>query len=70
MLNAAAAQAIKVAKPGTVEFRVALRDGLEHLKELVGASAVFNTTPTDHNGADSRSAILVQLHGNDWKIAR
>lgn len=69
MLNAAAEHAIKIAKPGTAAFRVALRDGLEHLKELVGASAVFNTTPTDHNGADSRSAILVQLHGNDWKIA-
>ena len=45
LLDAAAAVALKKAKPGTPEFREALRDALENLKNVVGTHGVYNMTP-------------------------
>ena len=45
---------------GTPEFRSALRDALENLHEFVGAEGVYNMSPTDHNGVDARSQVLVE----------
>ncbi len=45
VLDAAAARAVKVAKPGTPEFRIALRDALQDGHEVVGTNAVYHFTP-------------------------
>ena len=42
LLNAAAPVALQKAKPGTPEFRAALRDALESVKNVAGAHGVFN----------------------------
>ncbi len=67
LMEAAATSALKKAKPGTVEFRVALRDALETVKELAGAHGVFNMSVTDHLGLDQRARVMVKIEGGAWK---
>ena len=68
LLAAAAPTALKTAKPGTPEFRSALRDALEQSKEVVGLHGVFNMSPTDHFGHDARSSTLIRVENGDWKV--
>jgi branched-chain amino acid transport system substrate-binding protein len=65
---AAVPAALKKAKPGTVEFRQALRDAIESEKETVGAHGVFSMSPTDHYGHDDRARVLVRIEKGDWKL--
>ena len=61
--------AMKKGKPGTVEFREALRDALENdIHNVVGAQAVFNMTPENHNGVDKRGMVMVQVVNGAWKL--
>ena len=69
-LNAAIPAALKKGKPGTPEFRLALRDGLEGLREFVGAQGVFNLSDKDHNGVDDRSQVMVQVESGAWKLVK
>ena len=69
LADAAVATAAKSAKPGTAEFRHAVRDALEATKELVGTQAVYNMTPTNHNGGgDKRAVVLVTVQSSAWKL--
>lgn len=68
LLEAAVPVALKSAKPGTQEFRAALRDALEQSKEVVGLHGVFNMTPTDHFGHDERARMLIRVENGDWKL--
>ena len=61
------AAALKKATPGTVEFRVALREALENAKEVAGAHGVFNMTTTDHLGLDDRARVMVKVEAGAWK---
>jgi branched-chain amino acid transport system substrate-binding protein len=70
LLNRAVPEAMKKAKPGTAEFRAALRDALENVKELPAVHGVFNMSATDHNGLDGRAAIMATVENGDWKLAR
>ena len=67
LMEAAATVALKKAKPGTVEFRIALRDALENVKELAGAHGVFNMSVTDHLGLDQRARVMVKIENGAWK---
>jgi branched-chain amino acid transport system substrate-binding protein len=69
-LNAAIPTALKKGKPGTPEFRTALRDAIENLKEFVGSQAVFNLSDKDHNGVDQRSQVLVRIENGQWKLVK
>ncbi len=66
----AVAEAVKHAQPGTPEFRAALRDALENVKEVVGTHGVYNMTPTDHTGLDQRASVLVQVEDGLWKVVK
>lgn len=70
LLTAAAPEALKKAKPGTKEFRAALRDALENVKELPGAHGIFNMTPTDHLGFDQRARVMVEIKSGTWKLVQ
>jgi branched-chain amino acid transport system substrate-binding protein len=59
--------ALKAAKPGTDEFRAALRDALETTHELIGVSGVYDMSPVNHNGQDARSAVLVEVKDGAWR---
>ena len=61
--------AMKSAAPGTPEFRLALRDTLENnIKNLVLAEGVYTMSHTNHNGADERSQVLVEVKNGKWKF--
>ena len=68
LLQRAVPEALKKGKPGTEEFRVALRDALEATRELVGTQGVYNMTPQDHAGFDKRGRELMQLVGGAWQL--
>lgn len=70
LMQAAVPEALKKAKPGTAEFRAAMRDALENLKEVPGAHGIFNMSPTDHLGLDQRARVMVQIQNGTWKLAK
>jgi branched-chain amino acid transport system substrate-binding protein len=67
LLKAAIPAALKAGKPGTDEFRVALRDALKATHGLVGVSGVYDMSPTNHNGQDDRAAVLVEVKDGAWR---
>ena len=54
------------AKPGTPEFRAAMRDAIENVKNLPVSHGVFNMSPTDHAGFDDRARVIVKIEGGKW----
>lgn len=70
LADKAVPEAMKKAKPGTPEFRQALRDALEQTKEVVGTHGVYNMSATDHAGVDSRARVLVRVENGDWKLMK
>ena len=67
LMSAAIPVALKKAQPGTAEFRAALRDALEQVKELPGAHGIFNMSAADHLGLDQRARVMVLIEGGTWK---
>lgn len=63
----AAKKALLKAKPGTKEFRAALRDGLENIKGLPVSHGIVNMSPTDHQGLDQRARVMVRIDKGAWK---
>ena len=70
LLAAAVPTALKGGQPGTPEFRAAMRDALEGLKEVAGSHGIFNMSPTDHLGLDQRSRVMVQIKGGAWQMVK
>ncbi len=56
------------AKPGTPEFRTALRDALVNAKEVVGTHGVYTFHPGESFGVDKRALVLVKLVDGKWKL--
>ena len=63
----AAKRAMATAKPGTPEFRVALKNAIFSTKDLVGTHAIYNFKPGDSYGVDDRALVLVRLVNGQWK---
>jgi len=70
LLARAVPEAAKRGKPGTPEFRAALRDALEATRELVGTQGVYDMTPADHSGFDERSRVLITVKNGSWRLLR
>ena len=70
LLSHAIPDALKKAKPGTKEFRAALRDGLENAKDIHGAHGVFNMSPQDHNGLDNRARMMIMIEDGKWVVIK
>lgn len=62
--------AVTSAKPGTVEFREALRTALENIKELPGTQGIYNMTPEDHSGFDERGVELLTVKNGAWTLVK
>jgi branched-chain amino acid transport system substrate-binding protein len=60
--------ALKAARPGTREFRSALRDAIEAVHDLHGSNGVTNMSKTDHLGLDQRARVIVKIEGGAWKL--
>jgi branched-chain amino acid transport system substrate-binding protein len=70
LLTRAIPLALKKAKPGTPEFRLALRDELEAVKELPATHGVYSMSSKDHNGFDSRAVVMARVENGDWKLLK
>ena len=70
LLQRALPEAAKRGKPGTPEFRAALRDALEGTKDLVGTQGVYNMTPADHSGFDERGRVLITVKDGNWRLLK
>lgn len=70
LLVNAVPSALKKAKPGSKEFRAALRDALENTKNLAGAHGVFNMTAADHLGLDQRARVMVTIGNGGWRLVK
>lgn len=68
LLQKSVPSALKAAKPGTPEFRKALRDALETAREVVGAQGVFTMSPQNHNGMDRRARVMMVVKGGKWVL--
>ena len=53
--------ALKKAKPGTAEFRAALRDAVEGMGRTIFSHGVMNWTPTDHNGYTMETGVMLKV---------
>jgi branched-chain amino acid transport system substrate-binding protein len=53
--------ALKTAKPGTPEFREAIRQAFLSEKEIVATQGVYNWTEKDRYGLDDRSRIILTV---------
>ena len=58
------------AKPGTPEFRAALRDGIEKSNKLVGTNGVYTMAAGDHAGYDASAIVLIKVENNHWKLVK
>ncbi|EZQ10643.1 ABC transporter substrate-binding protein [Acinetobacter sp. Ver3] len=70
LLEKAVPTALKKAKPGTVQFREALRDALESTKEVAGTQGVYNMSPSDHSGFDKRGREMIIVKNGQWKLLK
>ena len=61
-------EALKKGKPGSVEFRTALRDALENSGEIVASQGVFQFTAKDHFGLDARGRMMLTIANGNWKV--
>jgi len=68
LLQGAIPVALKSAKPGTPEFRAALRDALEAEHNVVLTHGIATMSPTDHNGFDDRARVMVTIQNGAWKL--
>ncbi len=61
--------ALKKAKPGTREFRAALKDAIEGMGRTVFSHGVMNWTAADHWGYTSETGVMLVVKNGDWALA-
>jgi branched-chain amino acid transport system substrate-binding protein len=62
--------ALKTAKPGTVEFREAIRQALMSERDIAASQGVYNFTDKDRYGLDDRSRILLTVKDGKYVLAK
>src|SRR2546421_1913983 len=62
--------ALKKAKPGTPEFREAIRQALLTEREIAASQGVYNFTEKDRYGLDDRSRILLTVKDGKYVLAK
>ncbi|AFZ66457.1 ABC transporter substrate-binding protein [Deinococcus peraridilitoris] len=70
LLQKAVPSALKVARPGTAEFRAALRDSLENTRNVIGTHGIFNMGKDDHLGLNARARVMVTIENGTWKLLK
>ena len=62
--------ALKTAKPGTPEFRAALRDAFEKIGKTSLAHGVLNWTAQDHWGYTDDTGVMMRVTGGEFKVEK
>lgn len=71
LLDSAVTRALTTgAKPGTPEFRVALRDALENTRDLVVPNGVLNISEKDHQGFDDRARVMAVIRDGKFSYSQ
>ena len=60
--------ALKKAKPGTPEFRAAIRDGLETMCRTTFAHGVMNWSAADHWGYTLETGVMLKVVNGQFKV--
>ena len=68
VMEKAVPMALKKAKPGTKEFRAALREAFETMGRTVVAHGVLNWTKDDHWGFTPETGVMLKVVNGDWKV--
>ena len=68
VLEKALPMALKKARPGTKEFRAALRDALETMGRTVVSHGVLNYTKDNHWGFTTETGVVLKVVNGDWKF--
>jgi branched-chain amino acid transport system substrate-binding protein len=68
VLEKAVPVALKKAKPGTPEFRAALRDAFETMGRTVLAHGVLNWSATDHWGYTNETGVMLKVVDGKFKV--
>jgi len=70
ILEAAVPVALKSAKPGTVQFREALRTALENVQGIVGAAAVYSMSANNHVGINELGMCVLKVQNGTWVLSQ
>jgi branched-chain amino acid transport system substrate-binding protein len=62
--------ALKKGKPGTPEFRAALRDAMEGMGRTVFSHGVMNWTKDDHWGYTNETGVMLQVRDGKFVVAQ
>jgi branched-chain amino acid transport system substrate-binding protein len=68
VLQKAVPIALKKGKPGTPEFRAALKDAFETIGRTPVSQGVLNWTATDHFGYTPETGVLLKVVNGDWQV--
>ncbi|AMS45492.1 ABC transporter substrate-binding protein [Aminobacter aminovorans] len=70
LLEGALPKAMESARPGTPEFRAALRDAIEKSDGVQTTSGPVTMSPEDHNGYTSDAPIMIRVKNGAFSIAQ
>jgi len=70
LLDRAVPLALKKAKPGTPQFRAALRDAFEQIGPTPVSHGVIHYTASDHWGFALDTGVMLKVVNGDWALAR
>lgn len=70
LLDKAIPIALKTAKPGTREFRLAFKKALETMGEVVVPQGVLRYSATDHFGYDERARFVLSAQAGIWRAVK
>ena len=70
MLDKVVPIALKKAKPGTPEFRAALKEALESTPSLAVSHGVLDFTPADHWGYRPDTGVVMKVVNGEWSLEK
>ncbi|MDY0073010.1 MAG: ABC transporter substrate-binding protein [Thauera sp.] len=70
LLENAMKEAVKTAKPGTLEFRERIRNALESTAGLVGVNGTYTLSAEDHGGYDPKAVVLIEVVNGKWSLVK
>ena len=47
-----------------------LRDALEGVKEVAGATGIYSMSAEDHLGLDERSRVMIEIRDGGWSLLK
>ncbi|MEP6740330.1 MAG: ABC transporter substrate-binding protein, partial [Caldimonas sp.] len=68
MLEKVLPGALKKAKPGTPEFRAAIKDGMETMGRTLFSHGVMNWTKDDHWGFTNETGVMLKVVNGEFKV--